>query len=123
MEKLTIKEMTKEQALKEGYTLCGYPEREYQVLIKIADADEDDFKRGELCVAEKEGMKPVANAETIRELIADMMESNWGNDTGDDTEEVYNTIIKLDFSATANLINDALKDKTSYTLTSIVLKA
>jgi hypothetical protein len=116
-------EMTKEEALKEGYTLCGYPEREYQTLIKIADADEEDFKLGELCIAEKEGMKPTADAEGIREMIADMMESNWGNDTGDDTEEVYNTIMKLDFTATANLINDALKDKTSYTLTTIVLKA
>ena|SRR3990167_4950571 len=118
-----MKSLTKQEALKEGYTLCGYSGEEYQTLIKIADVNEEDFKIGEICIAEKEGEHPVTDAKTIREMIADIMESQWGNDTGDDTEDVYNAIMKLDFTATANLINDALKDKTSYELTAIILKA
>ncbi len=114
--------LTKEEALKEGYTLCGYPDRDYQHLLSISDTDESDFKIGELCLAEKDGTSPSTDEKDIKEMIADMMESNWGDDTGDDTEEVYKTIMTLDFSQTANMINDALKDKINYKLTSIILK-
>ncbi len=116
-DKMTIKE-----ALEAGYTHCGYAGVEYQSLMLIEHVDEDNFEfGGEILIAEKEGLKPIASAEKIREMIADQMESDWGNDTQDDTEEVYNTIIKMDFSDVADRINKALESKQSFLLTNIEL--
>jgi len=116
---METKTLTKQQALEHGYELCGSHKNEWQHLTSVQDLCEDDFNGEQLFLAEKEGDSPTTNSEDIREMIADMMESNWGNDTGDDTEEVYNTIMKLDFSVTADMINKALEFKKSYRLTDI----
>jgi hypothetical protein len=59
----------------------------------------------------------------IKELLAETIESDWGNDTGDDTEEVYRIIMKLDFEATAKMVNDAILKVKCYKLTKIQLIA
>lgn len=114
--------LTKSEALAQGYTLCGRKgESDYQHLSTIADLNEADFEDGELVLATKEFETPAIAEETIREYLAEMVESDWGNDTGDDTEQVFKVINKLDFSQTADMINKATENIKSYQLTDIVL--
>lgn len=116
-------QMTVKEAIEEGYEYCGRAGLEYQSLIELKDIPEIDLLDHEQhwVLASKDPIKPGITAKEISELIADMMESDWGNDTGDDTEDVYNTVSKLDFEATAKMINDALDFKWCRMLTKIKL--
>ena len=115
--------MTKDEALKEGYTLCGFDKVDYQSLMNIADLSDTEISERKILLADKESMSPKISAESIKELLAETIESDWGNDTGDDTEEVYKTVTKLDFESTAKMINDALSKVKCYKLTKIELRA
>lgn len=116
-----MKTITKENALKEGFTLCGFEKLDYQSLMNIADLSESEIGERKLFLADKESDSPSISAESIREMLAETIESDWGNDTSDDTEEVYKTIMKLDFQETAKMVNDALSKIKCYKLTNIQL--
>jgi hypothetical protein len=113
--------LTKKEALERGYEYCGYVRHDFQSLMRIEDLTEEDFKEGRIVLADKESHSPTIAPESIREMIAETMESDWGNDTGDDREDVYREIMKLDFSATAKMINDSVASIKSYKLTKIFL--
>lgn len=115
--------LTKEQALDEGYTLCGFADKDYQSLMNIVDMTSDEINNAKLVIADKEPIRPSITAETIKEMIAETMESDWGNDTLDDTEEVYKRINKLDFTETANMVNKSVENVICYRLTKIQLTA
>jgi hypothetical protein len=116
IQKLTIKE-----ALEQGYTLCGADKGEWTPLHKIESMTEFDFQEEKIMIAEKEYDSPTINANSIRDMIAESMESNWGNDTGDDTEQVYDEVMKLDFTQCAEMVNKALEGIKSYELSDIEL--
>ncbi len=117
-----MKKLTKAEALEQGYTLCGYSKHtDWQSLMSIKDLSDEELSGDELVLASKDFERPTATANWVKELIADSMESDWGGDTGDDTEEVFNAINELDFTTTAEMINKALLDIKSYKLTDIVL--
>ncbi len=114
-------EITKEEALKQGYTLCGKPNEDYQHLILIQDLNEIDLD-GSLVVADKESYyTPSIDTEDLADLIAEHLESQHGSETRDDTEEVYRIVKSLDFSKASEMINESLKDKQYYMLTKIKL--
>jgi hypothetical protein len=115
--------MNRTEALAAGYEYCGIAGKDYQSLIEIKELQEIDLIDHELVwvLASRDCSRPTIKATDIREMIADNMESDWGNDTGDDTEDVYNAVMKLDFEETAKMINDALSFKWSRTLTKIRL--
>lgn len=115
--------MTKEEALSKGYSLCGFDKLDYQSLMNIADLSDDEIKERKFLIADKDSITPSISADSIKELLSETIESDWGNDTGDDTEEVYKTIQKLDFSETAKMINEALTKIKCYKLTKIELRA
>lgn len=112
--------ITKEEAIKQGYWLCGNSKNtDWQHLLPIEDLTDEEIAKGELVLADTKSESPTTDADWIKELIADAMESNWGNDTGDDTEQVFNAIDKLDFTQTAEMVNKALENIKSYKLTDI----
>lgn len=117
----TIKSLSVKEALEQGYEYAGDPSKDYQCFIPINDLGEEDFKRHKWVLASIETYVPSITAKSIAEILAEHMESDVGNDTGDDTEEVYHTILKLDFESTARIINEALKNRWYRTLTKITL--
>lgn len=113
--------MTKEDALKQGYTLCGFDDTEWQCLMNIADLSDSEITESKIFIADKDSISPKISADSIKEILAENIESDWGNDTGDDTEQVYKTVNSLDFEPTAKIINDALSKIKSYRITKIQL--
>lgn len=113
-------QLTKQQAIEAGYTHFGYAEREWQCMRDLCDLDDDDYT-DDLRLFEKSGITPSIKSESIKEMIADQMESDWGNDTGDDTEEVFKAVNSVDFSQLAKDINDAVARIKCYRLTNIKL--
>lgn len=114
--KLTIKE-----ALEQGYTLCGPNKGEWIHLLRISEMSPMDFDKEKVFIASKDFTTPTMDMKRLREMIADVMESDWGNDTGDDTEQVYRTINKMDMTHFCNQLNGSLENIKSYTLTDIEL--
>lgn len=118
-----MKQLTREEALKEGYAYCGYPDIEWQHLKSIEEIDfEKEHK--ELYLFSKESDQPGIDAAYLRDIISDQMEDQWSDDTGDDTNTVYDRIKSIDLSEFEPLINKILSsvnDIKSYRLTDIKL--
>lgn len=115
--KLTVKE-----ALEQGYVYFGKDNGEFQFVHRIECISEADFEDGPQLLAEKESYySPSISPEEIAETLADVIWNQCGDETGDDTDDVYDIVKSLDFSAAANLINEALKGKKYYKLTNIQL--
>lgn len=106
-EQLTVKE-----ALEQGYTKCGYAGTEWQSALDITELDESDFVkedwRGELVLMSKQSSHPTFSVDQIKELLAETISERHSDETGDDTDNVYDTIMALDFTATADMIEKAL---------------
>jgi len=115
MQKLTVKE-----ALEQGYVYCGQKTNDWQSLTFIKDLDSTDFEN-ELVLYSKESSSPTITADSLKDLIADHMESDWGSDTGDDTNQVYEKAITLDYAPFAEMINNAMSGIQSYAQTEIQL--
>ena len=83
MKKITVKE-----ALKQGYTLCGYEDLEMQGLKNIDNLDEEDFEpHGYLCVANKESNSASISAAEVIEWLTDRYYDTEGN-PDDDTHDI-----------------------------------
>jgi hypothetical protein len=115
-----ITKMTRHEAIESGYTFCGYPDQEFQTLIKIKDVIHSDYAKP-LMLAEKEGTHPKIDAKDLSEIIADHIYSEWGEVNSDSAEEVYNEIKQMDFTDMAEKINEKCKSHVLYILTDIRL--
>jgi hypothetical protein len=116
-----MERLTKKEALEKGYSLCGFKNREYQLLQKVADLNKVDFSEPIFLASIEPFYIPSIDAETIADILADHMYDQVGEQTNDDTNEVHDIVKKLDFSKSANIINQALEDKKYYSLTDIEL--
>lgn len=116
MESLTIKE-----ALKQGYTHCGSSSKEFQMLDTLESITDEDI-REDTVLADKKSTSPLIDADQIKEMIAEQMEESHSQDTGDDTNQVYDTVMKLDFSKTAEFVNKELEVVRHWFLTDVKLK-
>lgn len=116
MNQLTIKE-----ALEQGYTYCGKKSDSYNSLHTIKDLHPIDFGEDKLYLYSKQGVSPAITAECLKDMISDHMESDWGNDTGDDSEQVYEKAMELNYEPFADMINAAMADIVSYSFTEIEL--
>jgi len=115
--KLTVKE-----ALEQGYVYFGKDQGEFQHLHNIEFVTDADFEFGPLMLAEKESYyTPSVSPEEVAETLADIVYSQCGDETGDDTDDVYDIIKALDFTDAAERINNALLNKKYYKLTNIQL--
>jgi hypothetical protein len=84
MKKITVKE-----ALKQGYTLCGYEDLEMQGLKNIDNLEEEDFEphHGYLCVANKQSNSASISSEEVIEWLTDRYYDTEGN-PDDDTHDM-----------------------------------
>ena len=116
--------MTRREAIDKGYELCGKADMEWQNYRRIEDLEEEDFDGEEWVVVTNESISPTIDAETIARVLAEEMEINWSDSTGDDTEQVYNTLIamKPSFVNIAGIINGKLKHIKSHKCTNIILQ-
>ena len=106
------KKLTLKQAIEEGYKSFVYPEDGFQAL---KDLDYDiDFDKKPMLV-EKESYRPRGlDAKNIAELIAENLEENHSSDSGDDTRQVYNSIMQIDFSDVEKMIDEKLSKLNYY---------
>jgi len=118
METITIKE-----ALKQGYVHAGKKNKDWQGLHKLEDLTDEDLEMedGELILFSKEYQVPSITVDSITEMVADNMEDDWANDTGDDGERVYNAIKEVDFAPIVKEINARIDHIRAYKETDIQL--
>jgi hypothetical protein len=66
-----MKTITVKEALKQGYTLCGYEDLEMQGLKNIDNLEEEDFEphHGYLCVANKQSISASISSEEVIEWL------------------------------------------------------
>jgi len=114
------KQLTVKEALEQGYEKFCYANEGFQALHDIKEANEQDFARG-VEIISKEPFYAGIDADSLKELIAEDIECNWVDQTGDDTEQVFNAVKELDFTDMAKMINDKLNAIPYYRSTGIKL--
>lgn len=117
------KTITVNDAIEQGYMFFAHDTGEFGHLHKIENITDADFEPDRpLYVAEKESYySPSISSEEIAEALADIIDCQCGDETGDDTDDVRDIVIELDFTEVAEKINEALKHKKYYKLTTIQL--
>lgn len=119
VEKLTVAE-----ALAQGYVHCALNNGDrWTVLSNISDLKPIDFDMQiyPWLIADKEGISPSIDEESIKDLVAEHIQCNWYDESGDDTEEVYNKVMTVDFKSITDAINEKLQPYLRYELTKIQL--
>ena len=120
MQQLSVKE-----ALEQGYTKYCFNSDGFQGLKDIdGEIDPSHFERDDIRIVNKEPYSPPGMcSKDIAELIAEHIECNHADDSGDDTEQVYDAIKELDFTDAENKIAEALSKLHYYRATDIRLVA
>lgn len=114
--------LTVSEALKLGYTTYGYENRDFQHTMKIQNLKPIDFEDGKLLLFGIEpSFVPNIDAETISELIAYHVYSQNGDNTNDDTNDVYDSVKEIDFSSIVDVVNEKLQKHKYYNFTNIQL--
>ena len=118
MEQLSVKE-----ALEQGYTKYCFNSDGFQGLKDIAgEIDPAHFERDDIRIVEIKSYNPCGiSSKDIAELLAEHLECNHADDSGDDTEQVYDAIKELDFTEAENKITEALSNLHYYRATKIRL--
>lgn len=114
-------QLTRQQAIDEGFTKCGYYGMDWQTTMELEDLTDDELLERKVCLFNKESTAPYISAEQILNLICDHVSERHYDDTHDDSNEVSNRIKELNFEATAEMVNNALSSCQTYTLTDIQL--
>ncbi|MVZ67412.1 hypothetical protein GQF61_16275 [Sphingobacterium sp. DK4209] len=112
MERLTIKE-----ALEQGYThfAYGHPSNGFQSLHELSELTDDDIKDSELYLAGKHTFRPCGlTNEELKELIAEHIWVNHEDNTGDDTDTIYDAIKEIDFQDVSERIEKVLDQYNSF---------
>lgn len=113
------KQMTVKEALESGYKFCGQDKGEWQTLTEIDDVE---FEEGdEYLICEKEPTNPYIHPKDLMNLIAEHMQCQWDDETGNDTERVFEAVKELDFEPFAKMINDSVSKIDAYHFTNIKL--
>jgi hypothetical protein len=119
-QKLTVKE-----ALEQGYTKCGEELQEWQSLYEVSDfsnpAEFEEHYNRKMVLFSKDAYHPSIDADTIKDLLAEHIACNHADESGDDTENVEDSVRELDFEATAKMINDKLQSVDYWKATDIEL--
>jgi hypothetical protein len=113
------------EALKQGYTKYCFNSDGFQGLKDIdGEIDPSHFERDDIRIVNKEPytLRGMCSKD-IAELIAEHIECNHVDDSGDDTEQVYDAIKELDFTDAENKITEALSKLHYYRATDIRLVA
>ena len=108
MEKLTL-----QQAIEQGYTKFLYKGEKFQSLRDLASIEDADYEKGiELVNKEPETIGSYIDAEQMREWVAEQSECQHSDETGDDTNQVYDTLMELPldlFAPIIKAVNEKMK--------------
>ena len=120
-----MKELSIKDALEQGYTKYCFNSDGFQGLLDISgNIDPSDLAREDIRIVEKEPYSPAGiSSKDIAELLAEHIESNHMDDSGDDTEQVFDAIKELDFTDAEHKIGEALSKLKYYRATDIKLIA
>ena len=119
---MSIKALTVKEAIELGYSKCGQKTNDWQSLIDLEDIKDFDSKETTFYLADPKENNPCTSAEDIKELLVDHIHINHSDETGDDTDDVYDILNAIDlkeFEPLAELLNKALEAKKFYWLTDI----
>lgn len=116
-----MKELTVKEALEQEYVYYVYNSDGYQALKDISDM-EMDFNRDDIRLVNKDSYAPCGmDSKNIAETLAEIIEESHSFDSGDDTNQVYDAIMEIDFSDAEKLINEALSKLKYYRAADIKL--
>jgi len=121
-----MNQLTVKQALEEGYTHFVYASDGYQAIKGIEDVLKDekaiDFSRDDIYIVSKEPFHPSApDNEELKDLIAEHVWVNHHDNTGDDTDAVFDAVKAIDFNDISERIQSALNGLNYYHQTNIKL--
>ncbi len=117
-----ITELTVKEALEQGYTKYCFGSDGFQSLKDIIHVEKEHLEREDIRLINKESYHPLGiSSKDIAELLAENLECNHSDDSGDDTNQVYDAIIELDFTEAENKITEALSKLNYYRATKIKL--
>ena len=113
----TPKTLTLKEALNQGYThfIFGHPSDGYQTTHELFEITQKEIDQGNLYLADKRCFAPsgITNEE-IKNLIANEIAVNHYDNTGDDTDTVYDAVREIDFSGVEQRIDEALQKLKSF---------
>src|ERR1017187_5553688 len=111
-----MEKITKEEAIKRGFTYCGYSSQEYQSLMSINDLDIDNFESGTINPTDKEPITVKIKASKLMSLVIDnYCESDEIYDDTGDIDDIIEKAAPM-FDEFANRINELYAKKPFYAL-------
>lgn len=119
-----VNSLTLRQATDQGYTHYGYGDVGWQHAQEIHDdlfKDEAEHNHDNLYLFSKKSNTPSITAKVIAELLSDHIGDEDGRECMRDDDVVYKTVQKIDFTETANKINQELEQHRYWMLTDIKL--
>ena len=112
--------LTKDEAISQGYSLCGVKGREFQHFHTISELNEEDFKENDYVLANKEEYTLGISAEDICDMVTDHVVDS--NELSDDTNGVPDLLkSNVPWEEIAEKINTVLSGHKYYFLTDINL--
>jgi DNA-binding XRE family transcriptional regulator len=107
----TTRYLSVKEALEQGYDRYCFNMEGFQGLRSIKDVTEEDLARDDIRIIEKDSYSPAGlTSKQIAEMLAEQIHLTHVDDTGDDTNTVYDVIKALDFTETEKKITKALSD-------------
>jgi len=119
-----MKQLTVKEAIKQGYTLYGFGNREWQSTNDLHDDIFDEIEEdewGDIFLFEKKSNQPIITTTEISEMLADHISENDADECGREDDCVYKAVDELDFSQTAEMINKELSKHKYWMITDIKL--
>lgn len=113
--------LTRQEALKQGYTKCTNTIDQWCYLTDIKDLTEIDFENDTWWLADKKSKAFQINEDFLSELLSERIGEDEYEETGRDNDDISLAISSLDFSETTKMINEKLQEFNYYNLTRIEL--
>lgn len=109
--------LTLKEALEQGYThfAYGHPSNGFQSIDKLSEIKQKDIEEGSLYLAGKHTFSPngISNGE-LKELIAEHISVDHEDNTGDDTDTIYEAVKEIDFQDVSDRIEEVLSKYNYY---------
>ena len=108
--------ITLSEAKQQGYTHFFYIGDGFQSMKELEQATENDVNRGIELVSKDSYQPSSMDAKSLRDMIAEDIECNHSDESGDDTGAVYDSINKMELTPFEELLKhiDAELKKLNY---------
>lgn len=113
--------LTRKEALTEGFTKCGRPQQDWQSIQNIEDLNDEDFVDTKWVLADKVENHPCISDDYLKDLLSDQIGERHADETGCDTDDVYDIVRAIDFKPFTKVINEALSSYSYSWMTEIEL--